>query len=94
MEEPNKRSGPVRGRNWLEISHTRAYSKLPTVCVICGVPHDMVQCNKPKTVVVYLMVFIIGNLRGCWIRDLISLAYFTFSTRSCVFVECYFFLIR
>ena len=48
VEQPHKRSGPVQCLNCQEFGHTRAYCKLPAVCVVCGELHNSGECDKPK----------------------------------------------
>lgn len=49
VEEPHKRVGPIQCLNCQEYGHTKAYCKLPTVCVVCGELHGTVNCDKSKT---------------------------------------------
>lgn len=48
VEQPHKRTGPVQCLNCQEFGHTRAYCKLPTVCVVCGELHNSSECDKSK----------------------------------------------
>lgn len=45
VEEPLKRKGPVQCQNCQEFGHTKAYCKLPTVCVVCGDLHSHTACK-------------------------------------------------
>lgn len=49
VEQPHKRTGPVQCLNCQEFGHTRAYCKLPTVCVVCGELHNSSNCDKSRT---------------------------------------------
>lgn len=49
VEVPHKRSGPVQCFNCQEFGHTRAYCKLPSVCVACGELHSSSSCTKIRT---------------------------------------------
>ena len=48
IEEPHRRVGPVQSLNCQEYGHTKAYCKLPTVCVVCGGLHASSECDKPR----------------------------------------------
>lgn len=49
VEEPIKRKGPPQCQNCQEFGHTKAYCKLPSVCVRCGDIHKSIECPHPKT---------------------------------------------
>lgn len=48
VEEPHKRNGPTQCLNCQEFGHTKAYCKLPTVCVVCGDLHNSSECDKSR----------------------------------------------
>ena len=48
VEEPRKRTGPVQCTNCQEFGHTKAYCRLPSVCVICGDLHGTSSCTLSK----------------------------------------------
>lgn len=49
VEEPFKRKDPPQCTNCQEFGHTKAYCKLPSICVRCGDVHKSVDCPHPKT---------------------------------------------
>lgn len=49
VEEPFKRRDPPQCTNCQEFGHTKAYCKLPSVCVRCGDVHKSVECPHSKT---------------------------------------------
>lgn len=49
VEEPLRRTGPPQCTNCQEFGHTKAYCKLPSICVRCSDVHRTADCPHPKT---------------------------------------------
>lgn len=49
IEEPHRRNGPVQCLNCQEFGHTKAYCKLPAVCVVCAELHCSSNCSQPRS---------------------------------------------
>ena len=77
VEEPHKRSGPVQCLNCQEYGHTKAYCRLPAVCVICGELHSTAHCNKSKSESQFKKCSNCGgnhtaNYRGCPVYSIVK----------------------